>query len=106
MRFLLIAALCLFGSLPAKALVLHNGESVTVGGEFSSYAPDNLVTFTMRVEMDDLRQYYPYPQFMVYWNALGSARTSLDGSSIYACGGTAPGPGGCNGNITQRFYCQ
>jgi len=31
-RFLTIAALCLFGSLPAKALILHSGESVTVGG--------------------------------------------------------------------------
>jgi hypothetical protein len=103
-RFLLIAALCLFGSLPAKALILHSGESVTVGGEFSPNAMDNIVTFTMRVEVDDLRQYYPYPQFAVYWNAVGSASTSLNGSSIYACGATTPGPGGCNSNITQRFF--
>jgi hypothetical protein len=103
-RFLTIAALCLLGSLPAKAIVLHSGESVTVGGEFSSYAPDNLVTFTMRVEMDDPRHYYPYPQFIVGWNAGASASTSTNGASIYTCGGSAPGPGGCySGYPTQKF---
>jgi hypothetical protein len=105
-RILLIAALCLFGSLPVKALVLHNGESVTIGGDFSSNPFENLVYFSIHATVDgDLRRDYPFPQFLVSWQANGGISASGGfpggGGFLTLCGGNIPGPGACYGQPSQ-----
>lgn len=103
-RFLLIAALCLFGSLPAKALILTNGESVTVGGLLPN-SFDNRMYASINVEVDGNVHSYNLLEFQATWQAYASVRSSTGGGALLqACDSNIPGPGACYGSVKREDY--
>ena len=103
MRFLLIAALCLFGSLPAKALVLTNGESVTVGGLLPN-SFDNRMYASINVEVDGNVHSYNLLEFQALWQAYAYVSSTGGSAVLQACDSNIPGPGACYGRKSADYF--
>jgi hypothetical protein len=81
------AALCLLGASEAKALIVTNGETVQVFGDFAA-DPYAFVTATLIVNSNINFGNYPYPQFQTFLKA----GASVGNFALASCGGNIPGP--------------
>jgi hypothetical protein len=91
--FLFAAAFCFSLSTDAQALIVTNGETVQVVGNFNTN-PDAFIKATLVVNSNVNVYDYPYPAFPTYFDA----GATFDGLELGTCESNGPGPCALSGS--------